>query len=303
MDFKLTVSSQIQIIFLTIQFSLLGVVLSEHFIGISVCMVIEMLSHFLINVFQGYCKVKLIQYFLVCFITLQYRKLFNEYIMLFWLWNLVTMINLLQNGNTKANVIAILLNSFQLYLCGFQWVTLSFFSNACIAQLYHILVSRMETSYEKLLELALDSVADCTLQLDRNYRIVFASKSFIGYSQQELFQKSLWDIIMDSKQESKHRIEKVFTTKNIQKWKWEIGEKTFHARASAVKSDFVLLSLKESIASVKKLEANVKSKNLFFSSISHELRNPLQSITFSLQLLSFTTLTTVSKAKELFIFD
>lgn len=299
-----SVSSQIHTFLITLQLLILGLALSTNNFRASFYMVLEMVSNFLIqNFLKQYFYVKTVQYLLVWFMTLHYKGLLNVHFIL--LWNLVIVIKLLQIRNSKVNVITLLLNSVQLYLCGIRGFTywIACVTHALVVLLYHTLFSEMDTAlYSTIFDIVLESVADCTVQLDRNCIILFASKGFLGYSQKDLLRKSLWDIIEDSNEEAMQRIAKAFTTKNLQKWKWEIGEKSFHARAVAVMKndtvDSVLLSLTETIGSVKKLEASVKSKNLFISSISHELRNPLQSITYSLQLLSFTNLTTVSTKKS-----
>lgn len=299
MDFKTrSVSTRIQVILITLQCLILGIILSEKQIRLSIFMFIDMFLHFLIQIiFKEFCKVRIIQHLLICFMMFQYKKFGTEKNIYIWLWNLITMMNLLQTNDLKTNFLSIFLNSLQLYIYGFHWITLSCVIQIFIAKMYHIFISKVENSlYSTLFEFILDSFSNCTLELDSNHQIVFASKSLFGYTPQQLLHQSLWNIIMDSKQEALQHLEKVFTTKITQKWNWEIGEKTFRARASPInKSDHVLLSLTETMGSVKKLEESLKSKNLFISSISHELRNPLQSITYSLQLLYFTNLTTVSK--------
>jgi signal transduction histidine kinase len=182
-------------------------------------------------------------------------------------------------------------------------------------RLYEI---EMEKVFETLedqnqyLKSLISSISDVLMLVTRDFTIQYMKNDFMGKPAKSFHGVSLWDVIRDeeSKREARVALEQVFTTGKDASWNWNYRDKEknfyFFAKATGVtKNNKVIYATILSsditdrrLSLQRKLEAEretiiSKAKSDFISSMSHEIRNPLQSIVYSLQLLSMTELNSV----------
>jgi len=158
----------------------------------------------------------------------------------------------------------------------------------------------------------LTSISDVILKVDRNYNLEFMRNAYILSNHEKILDdayigKSLWSIIKDpaaQKIVQKH-IDLTFTMNKPIQWTWYSSDSGlwFSGSSSPLVKDHQVVSATVLISDItekviserrrrerEEAEIKLKAKSEFISSISHELRNPLQAISFSIELLSSTKL-------------
>lgn len=138
------------------------------------------------------------------------------------------------------------------------------------------------------------------VMVDKSYKILFMKNNLGEKGANEHTGKSLWSIL--DKTEAFPRLERIFETGIPDTWIWKKDEnKYFGIKASAIFKDTAVRSLalvfsditnnvlaQKQKAEKEKYEIESKAKSDFIASLSHEIRNPLQSIIYSLQLFRYT---------------
>jgi signal transduction histidine kinase/ActR/RegA family two-component response regulator len=186
----------------------------------------------------------------------------------------------------------------------FLWtlsITLCFiFQYGIIYLIYGFITDQAELLEEKMndLQSVLSSMDGHVLKIDPSYLIIMTNKSIFGKNEQELIGTCLSNLpIFDV-----NRFDDLKKTKKTQKWETETKEDgkscLYSVTASPIlKGDEILAITVMCINTTYELENKrketehenqivaLKSKTEFIASISHEIRNPLQALTFSIENL------------------
>lgn len=195
-------------------------------------------------------------------------------------------------------------------------------SSACILHfmlLYYVRIYdiHMRRIHEKIKDqnirfrALLDSITDVLVQVNQNYEIEFMKNDFMGISASEYIGETLWTLITteESKSVSLKNIENVFKSKKPTHWYFSITHNNelrwFSARASSITDvktkkvvsvTLLFTDITEKLIyhqrkqDAEKAEIRSQAKSEYISALSHEIRNPLQSILYSIQLLLLSKL-------------
>lgn len=235
-------------------------------------------------------------------------------------WKWVLLMNI---GKIIANCICMRHSGgFSIFECVCHGVALCISSFVLNVYLYYITIYDLEMHriYENLSDQIenfrslLWSVSDALIRIDKNGIIDFMKNEFNGKPISDFLGTSLWNLFTDakSKLEARQIIEKVFSTGKSLSWESKHQDasgnvKYFSVRAAAlnikgqVTRAYLLFSditerkiAEQRRVAAEKAKIESRAKSQFISSISHELRNPLQAIMYTLQILSRTKLDIVS---------
>jgi PAS domain S-box-containing protein len=177
-----------------------------------------------------------------------------------------------------------------------------------------------EEHYRSLVE----NVQDLIVKIDRDYNVLFTNSRhlpFLNMNPQEYIGKNIIELFnMDDKlkTEVQMNLKRVFENNESVYWEWTFRDSSkerdqkqknnlitdtlhFYARVSPILKDDVAIAatffcsditekrkVQESLLAVEKAEIANKSKSDFLRILSHEIRNPLNSVLGALQLLSTT---------------
>lgn len=165
---------------------------------------------------------------------------------------------------------------------------------------------KSEENYRMLIH----SLNDVIIRVDRDHLISMASKELIGISPNSLIGKNVLDVLYKNDKETYEKaqnyLETLFETKQPCSWEWTIqngNESSIYSiTATLIGTDWATLIMSD-VTAQRNSQRNLlfaqqakiasKSKSAFIASMSHEVRNPLQAIMGSLQLLSTTEMTRV----------
>lgn len=153
----------------------------------------------------------------------------------------------------------------------------------------------------------ISSIPDVVVVVDKDLNISFMRNEFNGISPNKFIGKSIWNIIKQEKPKASSKLSMVFKTGKPQNWTWKHQSRgtlsIYEVKATAIFknqvtrsaalffsniTDRVISQQRKTEAEKYELESKVKSE--FISTLSHEIRNPLQSIMYSLQILSYSKL-------------
>lgn len=158
-----------------------------------------------------------------------------------------------------------------------------------------VLARREKQSYFTLIQ----AIEEGLVRVDLDLKIFIVNRSFGGINKQEILGKYLPDTPMYNEQ----CIFDVMNKNLTKTWNFQHLGRVFHAKATPIHSDQDFLGVCILITDIteknqayeselKAIEAltSLKAKIEFIASISHEIRNPLQAIVFSLENLECTHL-------------
>lgn len=168
-----------------------------------------------------------------------------------------------------------------------------------------------ERTYDQymLLTSVCDSISDILFRVNKDYIIDFSSNCALG-KPAKYAGKPFWNVFKDeeSKERAKYYLDQAFKTKKRQSWtvhnKKTSKYKTYTA-SPIIKADDVTAvtvscsDITDKVVAeqrgieVEKAKTRSNTKTQFIASLSHELRNPIQSIMYSIQLISLTQLSKV----------
>jgi signal transduction histidine kinase len=202
------------------------------------------------------------------------------------------------------NLIEQFLFSFFYLKFTFLWtlsITLCFiFQYGIIYLIYGFITEQAELLEEKMndLQSVLGSIDGHVLKIDQNYSIIMINKPIFGKNEEQIIGTCLSKLpIFDV-----NRFADLKKSKKTQKWETETKEEgkscLYSVTASPIlKGDEILAITVMCINTTYELENKrketehekqivaLKSKTEFIASISHEIRNPLQALTFSIENL------------------
>jgi two-component system sensor histidine kinase/response regulator len=165
-------------------------------------------------------------------------------------------------------------------------------------------LSRSEANYRSLIE----STTDLIVKIDPTYKILFSNQSVLNIVKEDLVGTPFLDWFAgDKREEVLIKLRELFQTRATCSWEWESqsldGKYVTHyaSRASPIiRADNVVEATVTSVDITEKKKAQEqeriademrvasKSKSEFICQMSHELRNPMNAIIGSLQLLACT---------------
>lgn len=152
-----------------------------------------------------------------------------------------------------------------------------------------------EKTLRKRYETLISSVEESLIVIGSNLKINFVSKKLMGQDSIFYIGKDIEDFEFLNKDQIKNL--------NLQEkscWKWEDKGRDYLFKATPIKDEGEILIVcldqtdskknKENELKLIKAETSLKSKIEFIASISHEIRNPLQCASFSIENLAETDL-------------
>jgi len=174
-------------------------------------------------------------------------------------------------------------------------------------------VNKHITYQFKILNSILNSISDTVIRVNTNFVIEFIQDKILQpFSTAEYIGKPLWDVLIEKETQiiTKKHLRTVFDTGKPSSWRFYCQQfnKHFSATASVITSHKKPIAATLLITDVtettfaqvqkeeaKKMDIKLKAKSEFISQISHELKNPLQAINYSIELLSKTELNHTQK--------
>ncbi|KAL0484013.1 gacS [Acrasis kona] len=167
-------------------------------------------------------------------------------------------------------------------------------------------LQKSEDNYKSMIS----SLQEPIVRINSKMIVSLATKPLFKKRPGQLIGKSILDVLHasspENREHSKQNITKVFKNQKENTWEWEDDRKIYSVTATFMNDDIVedgyatliIRDVTEQRNSQKNMllarEAKIasRSKSAFIASMSHEVRNPLQAIMGSLQLMSTTCMST-----------